>query len=115
MLKVLYESVIGPDTRKELGEYYTPDWLARAMVEDVYTDPLTTRALDPSCGSGTFLFQCATAYLRQAAASGRSLADVANLRSAYLAYNRSTTYVTTAVANVERYRAVAFPPPRPVS
>ncbi len=75
VLKVLYESVIGPDTRKELGEYYTPDWLARAMVEDVYTDPLTTRALDPSCGSGTFLFQCATTYLREAAASGMSLAD----------------------------------------
>lgn len=76
VLKVLYESVIGPDTRKELGEYYTPDWLARAMVEDVYTDPLTTRALDPSCGSGTFLFQCATAYLQHAAASGASLADM---------------------------------------
>jgi hypothetical protein len=32
VLKVLYESVIGTETRKELGEYYTPDWLARAIV-----------------------------------------------------------------------------------
>jgi hypothetical protein len=32
VLKVLYESVIGAETRKELGEYYTPDWLAEAIV-----------------------------------------------------------------------------------
>ena len=30
VLKVLYESVIGAETRKRLGEYYTPDWLAEA-------------------------------------------------------------------------------------
>lgn len=74
VLKVLYESVIGPDTRKELGEYYTPDWLARAIVEEVYTAPLSTRALDPACGSGTFLFHCATEYLNTANASGLPLA-----------------------------------------
>jgi len=28
VLKVLYESVIGAEQRKNLGEYYTPDWLA---------------------------------------------------------------------------------------
>lgn len=32
VLKVLYESVISASTRKALGEYYTPDWLANAMV-----------------------------------------------------------------------------------
>jgi hypothetical protein len=31
VLKVLYESVISASTRKALGEYYTPDWLANAM------------------------------------------------------------------------------------
>ena len=63
VLKVLYESVIGAETRKELGEYYTPDWLAEAMVETILTDPLNTRALDPSCGSGTFLFHAIRKYL----------------------------------------------------
>lgn len=32
VLKVLYESVPSASTRKALGEYYTPDWLANAMV-----------------------------------------------------------------------------------
>lgn len=66
VMKVLYESVIGTETRKRLGEYYTPDWLAQAMVEESITDPLNTRALDPSCGSGTFLFHCARHYLAAA-------------------------------------------------
>jgi hypothetical protein len=57
VMKVLYESVIAPDTRHRLGEYYTPDWLAAAMVEKAVDDPLQQRVLDPACGSGTFLFQ----------------------------------------------------------
>ena len=63
VLKVLYELVIGADTRRKLGEYYTPDWLAEAMVDEVLTEPLTTRVLDPACGSGTFLFHCVRKYL----------------------------------------------------
>jgi hypothetical protein len=56
VLKALYESVIDPDTRHRLGEYYTPDWLADRMIRQTFTDPLNQRLLDPACGSGTFLF-----------------------------------------------------------
>lgn len=56
VLKILYESIINADTRKGLGEYYTPDWLAEGIVEEAVTAPLTQKVLDPSCGSGTFLF-----------------------------------------------------------
>jgi hypothetical protein len=56
VLKALYESVIDIDTRRRLGEYYTPDWLAQKMVEEHFDDPLNQRLLDPACGSGTFLF-----------------------------------------------------------
>lgn len=66
VLKVLYESVIGPGTRKELGEYYTPDWLAEAIVESELESPLNTRTLDPACGSGTFLFHAVRKYLSAA-------------------------------------------------
>ncbi len=52
---ILYETVIPPDERRQLGEYYTPDWLAGAMVQELVTDPLRQRVLDPACGSGTFL------------------------------------------------------------
>ncbi len=35
VLKVLYEEVISAETRKALGEYYTPDWLANRVVSQV--------------------------------------------------------------------------------
>jgi hypothetical protein len=70
VLKVLYESVIEQSERQRLGEYYTPDWLAYRMVSAHVTDPLHQRALDPSCGSGTFLFHLVRAYLAAADASG---------------------------------------------
>ncbi|WP_225846890.1 N-6 DNA methylase [Streptomyces sp. HPF1205] len=73
VLKVLYESVIAPETRKKQGEYYTPDWLAEKMVSDVVTDPLNQRVLDPSCGSGTFLFHAVRRFLDAAEADGRPL------------------------------------------
>jgi N-6 DNA Methylase len=56
VLKALYESLIDPAQRHDLGEYYTPDWLAAKVVRRVVTQPLVQRVLDPACGSGTFLF-----------------------------------------------------------
>lgn len=57
VLKSLYESLIDPDERHDLGEYYTPDWLAAKVVRAAVDDPLSKRVLDPACGSGTFLFR----------------------------------------------------------
>ncbi|WP_428119128.1 N-6 DNA methylase [Candidatus Poriferisodalis sp.] len=55
LASALYQSVIPASEREQLGEYYTPDWLAEAMVRQAVTDPLTHRVLDPACGSGSFL------------------------------------------------------------
>jgi SAM-dependent methyltransferase len=74
VLKVLYESVISAETRKKLGEYYTPDWLAEQMVATVVTEPLRQRVLDPACGSGTFLFHAVRSFLAAADQSGMPLA-----------------------------------------
>lgn len=75
VLKVLYESVITAPTRKRLGAYYTPDWLAERVVAEAVGRPLEARVLDPSCGSGTFLFHAARRYLAAAAAAGRPVAE----------------------------------------
>lgn len=75
VLKTLYESVITPETRKRLGEYYTPDWLAEMIVAEVIASPLDTRALDPACGSGTFLFHAVRRYLVAARAAGIGVAE----------------------------------------
>lgn len=70
VLKVLYESVISAETRKGLGEYYTPDWLAEGVIEKAVTDPLTQRALDASCGSGTFIYHLIRLVIREAEKAG---------------------------------------------
>lgn len=75
VMKVLYESIISPETRHRLGEYYTPDWLAHQIVTATVDDPLHQRVLDPSCGSGTFLFHAVRHHLAAAEAAGMSTAD----------------------------------------
>jgi SAM-dependent methyltransferase len=75
VLKVLYESVIPSTSRKQLGEYYTPDWLAEKLVADTIDDPLHQRVLDPACGSGTFLFHAVRRHLDAATAAGQNLND----------------------------------------
>ena len=70
VLKVLYESVISTEQRKNLGEYYTPDWLADRIVDTAVNEPLKQRVLDPACGSGTFLFHAIRRYLDAAEKAG---------------------------------------------
>ena len=52
---ILYENTITTEERRKMGEYYTPRWLAQTMVEELILDPQNTVAMDPSCGSGTFI------------------------------------------------------------
>jgi hypothetical protein len=66
VLKLLYESVIGADDRRSLGEYYTPDWLAQAVVDEAVTNPLSQRVADVAAGSGTFLYHAIRKYLAAA-------------------------------------------------
>ena len=51
----LYQNAITPEERKSMGEYYTPRWLAQAIVSETISKPAATRILDPACGSGTFI------------------------------------------------------------
>ena len=52
---ILYQNTITTEERRKMGEYYTPRWLAQTMVEELIPDPQNTVAMDPSCGSGTFI------------------------------------------------------------
>lgn len=56
VLKDIYEDIILPKERHALGEYYTPDWLAEKVLVDILSS-YKEKILDPSCGSGTFLFK----------------------------------------------------------
>ena len=70
LLKKLYHYLLPREVRHNLGEYYTPDWLAQRLLEQVdqefFDDHEAAihrqrprieklRWLDPACGSGTFL------------------------------------------------------------
>ena len=57
VFKSLYQDLVDPETRHDLGEYYTPDWLAASIVRHVLKDKPKARVLDPASGSGTFLYQ----------------------------------------------------------
>jgi hypothetical protein len=70
VLKSLYESLIDPAQRHDLGDYYTPDWLAAKVTSRALNDPLTQRVLDPACGSGTFLFHAIRRKLAAGGAAG---------------------------------------------
>ena len=64
----LYETIIPAEERRQLGEYYTPAWLVRAMIRELVDDPLEQRVLDPACGSGTFVAEAVSHFI---AAAGR--------------------------------------------
>ncbi len=56
LLKKLYQELFPKSVRHDLGEYYTPDWLAEHVLNEVgYEGDPDKRILDPACGSGTFL------------------------------------------------------------
>ena len=85
VLKKVYHGLIDAKDRKDFGEFYTPDYLAKNIVKEVLDNPWlddqieraytlikgecskeeaeakkkNLGVLDPSCGSGTFLFHCA--------------------------------------------------------
>ncbi len=57
VLKELYQGLVDPKDRHDLGEYYTPDWLAARMCAKMLGKSGEEAVLDPACGSGTFLYQ----------------------------------------------------------
>ena len=82
VMQSLYMDFVSAADRKVFGEYYTPDWLAALIVREALDDAWRTNAveraesagrtsnrleglgvLDPTCGSGTFLYHAARRIL----------------------------------------------------
>ena len=67
LFKPLYQSLFPRPLRRQLGEYYTPDWLAAHVLDQVgYTGQPGSRLLDPACGSGTFLMMALRRWRKNA-------------------------------------------------
>ena len=87
LLKKLYHYLLPREIRHDLGEFYTPDWLAERLLvqlgEPLFTLPKpgaaiptpNKRLLDPACGSGTFLILAARALKANCAQAGLAEGD----------------------------------------
>lgn len=69
VLKGVYQELVDPADRHDLGEYYTPDWLCDRIVSKLLPDTGFVSVLDPACGSGSFL-RAAIAHLLKANTEG---------------------------------------------
>jgi SAM-dependent methyltransferase len=83
LLKKLYHYLLPREIRHDLGEYYTPDWLAERLVVQTLGESdlgdATKRVVDPACGSGTFLVVLMKYIRARAAAHRRNPRDVLRL------------------------------------
>ena len=89
VLRPLYEQFVDSSDRRDFGEVYTPDWLAEMMTVEILDEDWCNQAvgmalaelrgrgdtagigvLDPTCGSGTFLFHAARRILSCQAMQG---------------------------------------------
>ncbi len=73
VLKGIYQNLVDPEERHDLGEYYTPEWIAQYMIGRLIKDDPRKSVLDPACGSGTFLAATIRYKLQHVPLSGDDL------------------------------------------
>ena len=74
VFRTLYEFLVEPPVRRQLGEYYTPIWLVEMMLSEF--DLPGKVVLDPFCGSGTFLIKAFHEKVKRGEDPERALAEV---------------------------------------
>lgn len=100
LYKRLYQGLVPDRIRHDLGEFYTPDWLADYVLERVgFTATPRARLLDPACGSGTFLVRAIKALRAGGGIQPREL--IAHVRDHNLVgFDLNPLAVTAARANL---------------
>ena len=79
VLRDFYQDLVPELLRKTLGEFYTPDWLVEFTAEQAgVNDWIGTRAIDPTCGSGSFLVEMIRR--KRVAAAARKMPAESTLR-----------------------------------
>ena len=123
VLRELYHQYVEEQDRKVFGEFYTPDWLAELMVDEVLDDQWIDEAtaaalsgnsdgmgiLDPTCGSGTFLYHAALRILNAPSVRGLRPVERANV-AARLVNGMDIHPVAVEIARVNLERALPAEP-----
>jgi len=90
--ETLYQRLFPRRVRHLRGEYYTPGWLAAAMLDEVgYSGQPGRRLLDPACGSGAFLIPAIRRVMERASGGPSGSMHAAALARA----------ITSAVAGLD--------------
>lgn len=114
-LKQMYHALIPKPLRHALGEFYTPDWLARLTWQEAMTLQEgaalpTLRVLDPTCGSGTFLFEAITEKRKAGASLAQILDSVAGIDINPLAVlTAKTNYLLGVLDLLETEQSIQLP------
>lgn len=131
VLRPLYERFVDARDRQDFGEYYTPDWLAEIIVHEVLDDEWCEQAveaaltadqdperlrgrgvLDPTCGSGTFLYHAARRILGSEALARQQLDSVGRARVVAGLVNGIDVHpVAAEIARATLLRALPAKPP----
>ena len=124
VLRTLYQDMVPSEQRQAFGEFYTPDWLAEMLVERLLDenwlsdsvsqalngDPAGVGALDPSCGSGTFLYHAARRIVRYMREQGYQDGKIAEV-TARLVYGIDIHPVAVEFSRANILRALPVDPP----
>lgn len=131
VLRPIYEEFIDDEDRKVFGEYYTPDWLAQFLVEEVLDEDWCNRSaaqaletrergdalekigvLDPACGSGTFLYHAVQKLMRCDVLSETTLPAPRKAEAiARLVWGLDVHPVAVEIARATVFRALPAVPP----
>ena len=75
LFRDLYQAAVPRAVRSSFGEVYTPGWLADHVIASADPNGSDWRALDPCCGSGTFVISAIAKLRRESDATPDVLMD----------------------------------------
>lgn len=100
VLKKTYESIMPRELRHLMGEYYTVNWLTDFTIDKSGFDfGLHTTALDPTCGSGTFLMHLVNSYIKKYSSSLKYDELVRNIIDNFVGFDINPIAVIQAKGN----------------
>lgn len=110
----LYETfAVGDHSRRRSGVVYTPSWLARFVVSRLPTSAFQSgKAVDPTCGSGTFLVCFLERFVEERIKSGKTITANA-LRGAVNGLDKDSVAIEASRLSLDFFcHALKIDPPQ---